>query len=254
MHDSMNWRLHEQAQYDGSDPKAEKSSEERVALDMVDGTVYPSEDCRKITMARYPFLGSKPNTVLWPFVNEQFLLYHSSDYTGGVVYEGRADERGKERIWDYCKYHDLAHDFKEVGIPFWIYTGWRSNAHVKEYAEAFTHPSLEYPKIFPAMGCHDWGLCGNKAVFTEWNLAMPNKLFEYIASGIPVVAMNAKNAGKFVEKEGFGINVSNVQELKDRWDERGPCQKNVLLRRSEFTMEKNIHVVENVLEQLLRHP
>lgn len=242
MHDSMNWRIIQDHP---------KSSEERAALSFVDGVVYPSEICQEITEGLYPRLKTIPKAVLPPYVNERFYIYSAWDRVGGVVYQGRVDMKSAQHYLNYCKYHELAKQLQEAEIPFYMYSPWKSDAHIKEYSDiALTYPGQEYAKLLSIMGCHDWGLCGNLDEHPEWNLAMPNKLFEYMAGGIPIIAMNCRLVEDFVKQHGVGISVKSVQEIKDRWDERDLCQQNVLMKRHEWTMEKHIGAVEGICQKL----
>jgi glycosyltransferase involved in cell wall biosynthesis len=242
MHDSMNWRIIQDFP---------KSSEERAAVEMIDGAVYPSGQCRDITEKLYPRLKDLPSTILPPYVNERFYVYHAWERIGGIVYEGRVDKKSSPHFLNYCKYHELAKKLQEAEIPFYLYSPWKSQEHMNEYNEiALTYDALEYSKLIGTMGCHDWGFCGNIDEHPEWNLAMPNKLFEYMAAGIPIIAMNCKEVEKFVVEHGVGIAVKSVDEIKARWDERAQCQVNVLKKRHNWTMEKHIAEVEGICQKL----
>ena len=91
---------------------------------------------------------------------------------------------------------------------------------------------------------HDWGLVGNLRQTLEWDVAMPNKLFEYIAAGVPVVSMYASEAGEFIERHGLGIQVKSMEELRDRWREHEPIRRHLLKTRLAWCMERHIHELE----------
>ena len=69
------------------------------------------------------------------------------------------------------------------------------------------------------------GLVGNLDVTSEWKVAFPNKLFEYIAAGVPVVAINADECADFITEYGFGIVVKDLYELAERWEEHTEIRK-----------------------------
>jgi len=240
--------IHDSMAYRTDDPERQ-SNEERIAFDMVDGMVLVSDKCVEITQPKVPY------AVLPPYVNRSDFKLCAWTYRGGIVYEGRIDLPGEtDGIMDYCEYTELCNAMRDNGVPFNIYFPKKSKKTWDHYEEngAIMQNPLEFNSLLKALGMYDWGFCGNIKPWKDWQLAMPNKLFEYLAAGIPVIAMNAELVGKFVEEHGVGINVTSVEEIKERWDERAGCQKNVFLKRHEFCMENHIHVVEDLYKELLK--
>ena len=237
IHDSMTLR---------STDDRHRSAEERLAFDVADGLVFVGEKCKEIIG------GNKPSCVLPSYVNEQFYQFQSWRSVGGIVYEGRIDTPEQVDFMHYCTYEDLCRAFVDSGIIFHVYSPKFSNEKIRNCYKDICqlHDGLPYEKMISAMGFHDWGLCGNLAEYREWNVALPNKLFEYLAGGIPVIALNAEETGKFVEENGFGISVRSVDEIKSRWDERQRCQKNVFMKRFEYTMERHIYLLEEFYKKL----
>lgn len=238
VHDAMIFRTSEEKY---------KSAEERIAFEMADGMVFVSEKCREIINPKVP------NCVLPSYVNETFYQLNAWQWIGGLAYEGRVDVPQQKEFMRYCNYIDLCNELKKEEVPFYVYSP-SSGKELKDYYEPICklRNPLPYDKLLMLLGCHDWGLCGNLKKYREWDLAMPNKLFEYLAAGIPIIALNCGEVADFVEKYGVGIAVKSVQEIKERWDERAECQKNVFLKRFEFAMEKHIHILEELYEKLLK--
>lgn len=238
MHDSMIFRTPEE-EY--------TSSEERISYEMADAMVFVGEKCREIINPKIP------SCVLPSYVNETFYQMSSWQWVGGLVYEGRVDTPEQKEFMHYCNYVDLCKETQEKGLPLHIYCPGVNEPKFKDYYASICHlhPALVYDKLLGVLGCHDWGLCGNTKEYREWDLAMPNKLFEYMAGGIPVIALNCGEVAEFVEKHGIGIAVKSVGEIKERWEERAECQKNVLLKRYDFTMEKHIHILEDFYKKLI---
>lgn len=237
VHDAMIFR---------SEEDKYKSAEERISFDMADGLVFVGEKCQEVINPR------QPSCVLPSYVNESFYQFNSWQWIGGLAYEGRVDTPAQKEFMHYCNYVELCEDLKKRQIPFYIYTPKSQDAGVEEcYGPIcqFRKP-LPYETLLSVLGCHDWGLCGNIKKYREWDLAMPNKLFEYMAAGIPIIALNCGEVASFVVKHGVGIAVSSVNEIVERWDERQRCQKNVFLKRLGFTMEKHIHILEDFYNKL----
>jgi glycosyltransferase involved in cell wall biosynthesis len=224
-----------------------KSAEERIAFDWADGLVFVGEKCRRIINPK------QPSCILPSYVNDAHYQYQAWQWIGGVAYEGRIDTPTDKPFMQYANYVDACSEFFKAGIPFHIYAPGGDSEKKKKCYEQICHlcKTLPYDKLIMTLGCHDWGLCGNTKEYREWDLAVPNKLFEYMAGGIPIVAMNCAEVEKFVKKHGVGIAVKSVQELKDRWDERQQCQKNVFAKRFKFSMENNIHILEDFYKGLI---
>lgn len=224
-----------------------KSAEERITFDWADGLVFVGEKCREIINPK------QPSCVLPSYVNEQNYEFKGWQWIGGVAYEGLVDTPDDKGFMQYANYVDVCRGFREVGIPFHIYAPGGSEEKKRKCYESICHfcTPLPYDKLIRILGCHDWGLCGNLKKYREWNLAFPNKLFEYLAGGIPIIALNCNEIAKFVRKHKVGIAVKSIQEIKDRWGERQECQKNVFAKRFEFAMEKHIHVLEELYGKLI---
>jgi len=237
-HDAQIWR---------SEKPEDASTEERLVSNWVDGIIVPSQTCKDLIET------DKDCIVLPPYVNEQNIAYNSWGYQGGIVYEGRVDIPEMKDFMSYAKYKDLCEEFQKEDIPFHIYSPMHGrDRHDEVYKDICTwHPGMLHNELINWLGVHDWGICGNLTEFREWDVAMPNKLFEYMAGGIPVIALNAKEVGKFVEEHGVGISVKTVQEIKDRWDERDACQKNVMLKRNQFTMEGHCYKIIDLYKRVL---
>jgi glycosyltransferase involved in cell wall biosynthesis len=84
----------------------------------------------------------------------------------------------------------------------------------------------------------------------EWDVAMPNKLFEYMATGVPVVAMNAADCSKFVKDTGVGIAVEGPEELGERWKEHRDCRGRVFKERQAWSMNAHIHKLEQFYKEV----
>lgn len=237
-HDAQVWR---------SDNPEDGSTEERIVSNWVDGIIVPSQPCKKLIKPKVPCV------VLPPYFNEQNTAYNSWGYTGGIVYEGRVDIPKFRKYMDYCKYDELCKKFMESDIAFSIYSPFSDRKEHKDVYENICswNKGQTHNELINLMGIYDWGLCGNLNEYKEWDLSMPNKLFEYMAAGIPIIALNAKETGKFVEKHGVGIYVKSIDEIKSRWCERDKCQRNVFLKRNQFSMEKHIGTVIDLYKRVL---
>jgi glycosyltransferase involved in cell wall biosynthesis len=228
--------------------------DERNNFQLADAIVYCCEPMREIVGKEFGL--SQPNIVLPSYLPRGFFRIDFQEWIGGIVYEGRIDVNDElpdkwVSVFAYSNYLPFARRAAQLGVNFHVYTP-RSNEKVrKQYDEVcFLHPPLNLDRLIKAMGSHDWGLTGNLDFHEEWKHALPNKLFEYLASGLPVVAMNADHSAKWIKEYDIGIVVSSIEELMERWAEHRDKRANVFKRRREFEMESHIGELETLYRSL----
>ena len=231
------------------------SVDERNNFQLADAHVFVSSSMAEICREEFG-LNGQPYVILPSYVPKRFYRVDAWKWLGGICYEGRIDlphEIGAEEMefFEYCDYTDLAKELKQAGIPFHLYTPRKDEDIQGHYKDtAIWRGSYEFDKLIRKLGRHDWGLLGNLKEFPVWQHAMPNKLFEYLAAGIPIIALNAKLAGEWVEEQGFGIDVSNVSSIKDLWTEHRRCRKNIVKHRMAWCMERHIWRIQELYERL----
>jgi len=74
---------------------------------------------------------------------------------------------------------------------------------------------MSYFDLIPAMSRFEWGFVGPGFKHRAFDWAMPNKLFEYLAAGIPPVVYESQEALEFVKEHGIGIEFKD-NAIKDK--------------------------------------
>jgi len=253
-HDSFLLRVDPDAPYDPDRPKWSK--DERDNMELADALVFVSEPMAQIVRETYWL--EQPYVVLPSYVPEEFYRVDAWKLLGGVCMEGRVDlpqeiEQGREHwcFW-YCEYTETARQFHERGIPFYLYTPGGTKEIQETYGQTATWKgSYPFDRLIRQIGRHEYGLCGNIRPHPAWQAAMPNKLFEYLAAGIPVIALNAKHPGQFIEEHGFGMAVENMGQVKERWMEHRDFRKNIARRSRDWAMERHIDKLEALYRELV---
>lgn len=243
VHDSMLYR---------SDKPEHRSAAERLAFELSDAYVYVSGECRDISEKNNVSTHGKPFCVLPSYVNKRFYKHADHKWVGGLVYQGLITTDKNMFTMQYANYQKFAAKCVELNLPFHLYSCNIDEYKEKYYKDAIIEGQLEYSDLIKSMGHHDWGVVGNVDSYKDWDVALPNKLFEYLAGGIPVAVINARQAGYFVRRYKVGIEVKSLEELKKRWNERAKCQSNVMKFRRQFCMENHIGKLEEMYKCLLQ--
>ena len=221
--------------------------EERTNFQLADALNFPGETFADLVRSEFKL--EQPYMVLPSYVPEMFYRYNFRDWHGGLVYEGKvnipAETKSRHIGFEYCDYTDLATRCATMGMDFHLYAG-RDDAPYKEHFEkyAFIHKPMDYDELLKNVGRHDWGLVGNTIKSREWDIAAPNKLFEYLACGVPVVSMNASWCSDFLDKTGMGITVEGPEELGEKWSQHRVCREKVIKGRRAWAMERHIGKLE----------
>ena len=263
IHDSFLTRVtdeeHKKALEDGDDV-LRISVEERNNFHLADALVFPSMPFAEIVIKEYS-LQEKPWIVMPSYVPRNLFAYQLNlDWHGGVVYQGRCDlpadindpkKKYYKRGFRYTDMSDFAGQARALGLQFYIYSR-DDDKFVKHYENlAALHPPVPYTELMGKIARHDWGLVGNSFYTPQWEIAEPNKLYEYIAAGVPPVVMYADNSAGIVSEHAIGMVVESVKELKERWGEHKEFRKRLLKCREMFMMENHIEDLETFYKEVL---
>lgn len=231
------------------------TADERYNFQLADAHVFISDPMAEV--CRNTFKLEQPYAVLPSYMPKQFYRMDSFRWVGGIVYEGRVDVKEKLKEYNsfftYCDYRELAKELRENKLAFYIFA---PNRDIKEMNElyngdAFFMQAQPPDELVRTLGSHHYGILGNIQEHEAWKYALPNKLFDYLAAGIPVIAINAPLAGKFVEENGFGINVKTVEEIVTAWGKTREFRENIAKHRFDWCMEEHIEDVENLYRKLI---
>jgi glycosyltransferase involved in cell wall biosynthesis len=85
---------------------------------------------------------------------------------------------------------------------------------IKNYSNKFSNiyfqEAVRPPKFLDFTASADYGLSFIEDISLSDRYCLPNKLFEYINAGIPVICSNLPEMKKFVEENGIGVIAKNI--------------------------------------------
>ncbi len=230
-------------------------TEERTNFQLADALVFPGDHFRQVVTSEFKL--EQPALTLPSYVPQRFYQYATMQWLGGLVYEGKvnlpAEASGMAQGFNYCDYTKLSEETNRLGIDFHLYSGRDKKEFLQHYNKerTYTHDPMGFEELIHKISAHDWGLVGNVVQTREWEVAMPNKLFEYMAACVPVVAINAAGCSEFIEREGIGITVNSLEELTQRWAEHRACRATLVKKRQNWSMNAQICHLEKFYSEVL---
>lgn len=174
---------------------------------------------------------------------------------GGVVYEGGlGSDDGKEfscRNW--------AGSFKKIlktGTPVWAYAA-SSASSLSQYRDSgvMVLGPFRYDLLIGNLTSHDAGLVGSPVPDPMFDGAMPNKLFEYLAAGLPIIAFNAgKSVEEFILATGIGAIADNLDEIPDILNhfKKEKTRDHVWEARKGWSMESQMPKVVSLYDEVFK--
>ena len=206
----------------------------------------------------------KPSTILYSFCNDELVDYNGDmdQKRHGIVYEGGANppsydaEMGES--FRYRSLYPLCKQIVEMGNELHMFIG-NSDA-VGPYSDigAVIYPPTDYEEMMHRLVQFKWGLVAfNNADKTQrqTNMTLTNKMFEYLAAGMPVIVFGADESARIATELGVGICLDKLEDLgsvEEKFGKVYPQLKaNVDRVRKELLMENNIWHLENLYREVL---
>jgi len=253
--------------YDVHDPdhlrgKPTLSSYEIASFTTADACIHISEASKASAIKHYG--NYNPHIVIYSYVNRQFTAKDEDIVPdpsfNSVVYEGGVDAiTPPKRVGDMdalsvnLRYMpDIVKAFRSQGYAFNLLAASVSPNMLYESIGAYVAKPVIYPVMLYGLRPHGLGFVGAAYKSELMNVAMPNKLFEYISQGVVPVVYNADEAAKFVRKNDCGIALSSLENLRKQLEDAPRMRKNVLKLRKKIVMESQTDKLVNLYLQLLK--
>jgi glycosyltransferase involved in cell wall biosynthesis len=232
--------------------------EERRAIERSDAIITVSEVILNL-IKRKDYRFPKIALVYENYIPERFIpktlpqtSLNFADRPIRIVYEGFISSNGG--------HYDMRSIFKALaaeGIEVHIYPS-RDNFDYQTLSDTvqniFYHPSLTPDKLLKEISQYDFGWAGFNDTLNRkhLNTALPNKLFDYIAGGLPVISFPHEALKRFLKTHNIGLVIDTVSGLTERLRDPGvvAIRDNVRAHRWDFTVEANIGSIVNMYLQL----
>ena len=234
---------------------------ELASYNLADAVIHVSEAAK--ASADKELGDYKPSIVIYSYVNEQFTAKDEDIVPdpsfNSVVYEGGMDAiskpqqvEGREGVDVNLRYMpDIVKAFREQGYAFNILAASNMPNLLYESIGAYVAKPVVYPSMLAGLRPHGLGFVGAAYQSDLMQVAMPNKLFEYISQGVVPIVFNANEVAKFVKDNDCGIVLDSLKNLKEQLKNASKKRKNVLRLRKEIMMESQTDKLLDLYYSLL---
>lgn len=117
------------------------------------------------------------------------------------------------------------------------------------------HAPLPPADLLAALPRYDLGWAGFNATLNRAHIdtALPNKAFEYLASGLPLATLGHRALVRLIEEEGVGVSVDRPADLPARLAQTdlAAIRRRVLAARDRCTVEGAIGCVRDLYRDLV---
>jgi hypothetical protein len=255
VHDVHDFQSLRQTPYENGFPEPRESLElERHAIEESAALVTVSEELLEEIRARY---GSSAPTLAFPnYALRRDLpsVLPDADRRNGhaprLVYQGTLSTNGG--------HYDLREIFRKLvaeGVSLDVYP----SRPVPAYAELAAglpglrlHDTLSPSRLLAVLPAYDFGWAGFNADLNGAHLdtCLPNKAYEYVGCGLPVLTLGHRALSRFVGAGGLGLSLATLDNLAVQLAalDLVELRRRIAAARLELTVEANIHRLVELYE------
>ncbi len=234
-------------------------ADEDLSFEKCDAFIYPSFGYKEIAQKFHKDrIGNKPSEIIYSMVNREFIQEGQLPFIDALVYQGGLRTKEEEehveeglRYYSYRDYRRLFVKLTDRNVPIVVFAANYDACDKYSNTGVLMIPPLEYTVLMRELTRFRWGIAGGPLKHVQWDTAMPNKLFEYLAAGIPVIAFNAVEVEEFVKEHGIGVVLEDFRDIPRIYHDSDRYKKVVMEKRHMFTMENQIDKLIGLYNKLL---
>jgi glycosyltransferase involved in cell wall biosynthesis len=155
-------------------------------------------------------------------------------------------------------HYDLRDIFRALvrgGIELHVYPARRAPEY-QALDGVCCHDTLDPHALLRALPEYEYGWAGFNATRNGAHLdtVLPNKLFEYLGCGLPVLTLHHHALEQFVREHGVGLVLEDIDDLSAQLAaiDLPALRRQVITLRGQFTVERNIHRLVELYEAISR--
>ena len=117
------------------------------------------------------------------------------------------------------------------------------------------HDRVSPGRLLEVLGQYDFGWAGFNTTLNRAHLdtALPNKAFEYLGCGLPVLTLDHRALRRFVEEHGVGVSLPTLAGLAATLEalDLTSLRRRVALARPHLTIEANIAKIATLYSEVI---
>jgi hypothetical protein len=227
----------------GYEKNEEMNPQEKNAIEKSDFVFVPTDNYIDLVFNKYNTIDKNKIKVVYSGTPEMYFPEQDLPRVNGLLYCGQVNVPSMDSKLHYRNVIPLFQTLTEIGIASHIYNT-TPNINMMPYtmAGACSYGTLRMYAAIDQYTRYDYGFVGSNVDTFEIQVCMPNKLFDCMTAGIPLIALNAGTSGKFITENGIGISVQGLENLRTvDWTNETfweGCRKKVREIRHDYSMEK----------------
>jgi glycosyltransferase involved in cell wall biosynthesis len=164
-----------------------------------------------------------------------------------LVYQGTLSTNG-----GHYDLRELFAAITEQGVELHVYPGRPVEGY--DGLGVHLHDTLPPTALFQELTSYDLGWAGFNGRLNAAHLdtALPNKAFEYVGCGLPVVTLRHRALSRFVSEQGLGISLDSVDDLARALAtvDLLALRRRVAAARFQFTVESKVAELHDLYADL----
>lgn len=227
---------------------AKSKIRERVANTEVDGRIFVSPTMQKYIQKRF---GLHNDLVFPSYADASISPPTSYPSNGAVIYQG-ALRIGQQRRNSKPLFQNIVD--KRMHLHVYPSNPIRYNIVSPYYHPHKTVPASELYKKIPTFEAGLNILNADYETGGKWNhsdMVLPNKLFEYLTCGIPIISTPDKDITAFIKKYKVGYTTSDFNDIQNLVKKARKLRSVIFNHRHKFTMQANIDTLVNFYKKTL---
>jgi glycosyltransferase involved in cell wall biosynthesis len=251
VHDVHDFQSLRQTPYENGFPEPRESLElERLAIEGSAALVTVSEELLEEIRARYASMAPTLAFPNYALRRDLPTVLPDADRRNGhaprLVYQGTLSTNGG--------HYDLREIFRKLvaeGVSLDVYPS-RPEPAYGELPGVRLHETLPPSRLLAALPAYDFGWAGFNAALNGAHLdtCLPNKAYEYVGCGLPVLTLGHRALSRFVGDGGLGLSLATLDNLAGQLAALDllELRRRIAAARLELTVEANIHRLVELYE------